>query len=373
MNLQGFARIEEREIPEIGGRGVLYRHTRSGLRVLHLDCADENKVFMIGFTTPPEDDTGVAHILEHSVLGGSEKYPVKEPFAELIKGSLNTFLNAFTAGDCTMYPCASCNEQDFLNLTEVYLDAVFHPAIHHTDEIFMQEGWHYELDDNGVLSINGVVYNEMKGAMSAPVQIGWKEINRALHDNCYGRNSGGDPAAIPALTNERFTAFHRRYYSPSNALVTLYGNMELSRVLGLIERAVPKDADPDAGAVRLAPSAPLAAPAVEEKTYPVNEDAALAGKAYLFAGYAFMLPGDARRAMEVLTDALFNVEAAPVRRALLQSGLCGSVSAYLDTTLVRPTLYITCGNADAGNLPQLQTLLTDTLAALGRDGVIARC
>ena len=186
---------------------------------------DENKSFCIGFRTPPYDDTGLPHILEHSVLCGSRKFPVKEPFVELVKGSLNTFLNAMTFPDKTMYPIASCNDKDFHNLMDVYLDAVFYPSMHNEREILMQEGWHYEIDENDELAYRGVVYNEMKGALSSPESILDQKIMTSLFpDTTYGYESGGEPDAIPNLTQEDFLAFHRAYYHPSNSYIFLYGN-----------------------------------------------------------------------------------------------------------------------------------------------------
>ena len=215
--------IRQQWIEDIHSEGFLLRHRKSGARVLLLKNDDDNKVFNIAFRTPPADSTGVAHILEHSVLCGSRKFPLKDPFVELVKGSLNTFLNAMTYPDKTMYPVASCNDQDFQNLMNVYLDAVFYPNIYTKEEIFRQEGWSYQLESvDSPLKYNGVVYNEMKGAFSSADEILDREIFNALFpDTPYGVESGGDPRCIPDLTYEDFLAFHSRYYHPSNSYIYL--------------------------------------------------------------------------------------------------------------------------------------------------------
>ena len=229
--------MEEREIAELDSMGILLRHKKSGARVVLVLNEDDNKVFSIGFRTPPEDSTGVAHIVEHTVLCGSERYPAKDSFIELVKGSLNTFLNAMTYPDKTVYPVASCNQQDFKNLMGVYLDAVFFPAIYQHKEIFQQEGWHIEESEDGSLSYNGVVYNEMKGALSSPDDLIYDLISRALFpDNTYSQESGGDPAVIPELTYEAFLDFHRRYYHPSNSYIYLYGDLDAAERLEWMDR-----------------------------------------------------------------------------------------------------------------------------------------
>ena len=226
-------------IDEIKSQAALLRHRKTGARIAVLANDDENKTFNIGFRTPPKDSTGVAHIMEHSVLCGSEKFPAKDPFVELAKGSLNTFLNAMTYPDKTVYPIASCNDTDFQNLMHVYLDAVFHPNIYIHDEIFRQEGWHYELTDKDApLIYNGVVYNEMKGAFSAPEQILYRKITDTLFpDTIYSVESGGDPDVIPQLTYAQFLDFHRKYYHPSNSYIYLYGNMDVAEQLDFIDEA----------------------------------------------------------------------------------------------------------------------------------------
>jgi presequence protease len=232
---KSFTLIKEQQIPEINSLVQLYEHKRTGARLLSVINDDENKVFSINFRTTPKDSTGVAHILEHSVLGGSEKYPVKEPFVELLKGSLATFVNAFTFPDKTCYPVASQNEKDFYNLIDVYMDAVLHPRI--SEQTLMQEGWHYEIaDPSEPLTYKGVVFNEMKGAYSSPEIMLAKVIIESLFPkHIYGVDSGGDPANIPDLTYENFRAFWESYYHPSNAFIFFYGNDDPEARLKLME------------------------------------------------------------------------------------------------------------------------------------------
>ena len=226
VKMSAYEIVEKRTISDLNSEGYILKHKKTGARITLLLNDDENKVFYIGFRTPPKDSTGVAHILEHSVLCGSKNYPVKDPFVELVKGSLNTFLNAMTYPDKTVYPVASCNDKDFKNLVNVYMDAVFYPNIYKEEKIFRQEGWHYELEDDR-LTINGVVYNEMKGAFSSPDDVVEREIMNSLYpDTTYGLESGGDPQVIPELTYEEFLAFHAKYYHPSNSYIYLYGNMD---------------------------------------------------------------------------------------------------------------------------------------------------
>ncbi|MCB0149029.1 MAG: insulinase family protein, partial [Caldilineaceae bacterium] len=224
VSTYGFDLVRDEQIDELKTRSRLYRHVKTGAEVLSLENDDENKVFGISFRTPPADSTGIAHILEHAVLGGSQKYPLKEPFVQLLKGSLHTFLNAFTSPDKTTYPVASTNLQDFYNLVEVYLDAVFHPLI--TPHHLGQEGWHYELEaPDAPLTYRGVVFNEMKGVYSSPDSILGRAASQGLFpDNAYGLDSGGDPTVIPQLTYEQFVAFHKAYYNPSNAQIFFYGD-----------------------------------------------------------------------------------------------------------------------------------------------------
>ena len=235
--IHGFEILEHNFVEELQADAYLLTHLKSGARLFYLAAADDNKVFSISFRTPPADDTGVAHILEHSSLCGSRKYHLKEPFVDLVKGSLNTFLNAMTYPDKTMYPVASRNAKDFRNLMDVYLDAVFYPLIYENKYTLRQEGWHYNLDSvDGELSYNGVVYNEMKGVYSAPDAYLEHEAMKALFpDNAYRFESGGYPEAIPELTEEKFLEFHKKYYSPENSFIYLYGDMDIDSTLAYLD------------------------------------------------------------------------------------------------------------------------------------------
>ena len=241
MNISGltsYELIEEKNLTDLKTKGYFLRHKKTDARVVLMENDDDNKVFCVGFRTPPEDDTGLPHILEHSVLCGSKNFPLKDPFVELIKGSLNTFLNAMTYPDKTVYPVASCNDKDFQNLMHIYMDAVFYPNIYQHEEIFRQEGWSYHLESaEDVLTYNGVVYNEMKGAFSSPEGVLDRiVINSLFPDTCYGNESGGDPDHIPELTYEQFLDFHRKYYHPSNSYIYLYGDMDFVEKLDWLDK-----------------------------------------------------------------------------------------------------------------------------------------
>ena len=234
--------LEQRFLPDIHSDSLVLTHRKTGARIALLPNEDTNKVFYIGFRTPPTDSTGVAHIIEHTVLCGSDHYPVKDPFVELAKGSLNTFLNAMTYPDKTVYPVASVNDKDFRNLMHVYLDAVFYPLIYRNESIFRQEGWHYELSEKEEggqeLTLNGVVYNEMKGAFSSPDDVLMRKIYESLlPDTPYSVESGGDPDVIPQLTYEDYLDFHRRYYHPGNSYIYLYGNADMNERLAFLDEA----------------------------------------------------------------------------------------------------------------------------------------
>lgn len=363
----GFQLISSSELKEINGYANLYKHVKSGLTMLHLDCADTNKAFAMSFCTPPANSTGVPHILEHSVLAGSDKYPVREPFVELMKGSLNTFLNAFTASDWTMYPVASQNMQDFLNLTDVYMDAVLNPLIHSVPEIFRQEGWHYEINDDK-LSINGVVYNEMKGAMSSPDSVVLQQLETTLFDNCYGVNSGGDPAEIPELSYEAFCAFHRKLYHPSNALMFLYGDMELDKVLAMADGYL--SGYEVATREKVLSATKLASPKSVTGTYPINAGEDPTGKAFYCRGYV-MENRDEKElaAMRIIVDALFNAEAAPVKRAIMQSGLCGNMGASFSNEIKHPLVHIMLSDVKAESFDELTHIVDSTIAGIAENGL----
>lgn len=365
--MHGFRLVSSSPLKEIKGTADIYKHDKSGLTMVHLNCADTNKAFSMSFCTPPENSTGVPHILEHSVLAGSDKYPVREPFVELMKGSLNTFLNAFTASDWTMYPVASQNMQDYLNLVDVYMDAVLNPLIHSVPEIFWQEGWHYEIND-GKLSVNGVVYNEMKGALSSPDRVIMQETNTALFDNTYGVNSGGDPAVMPELSYEAFCNFHKKLYHPSNALMCLYGDVDLDKVLALADSYLDKYTP--STSEHVGDAAKLTAPKVVTKPYPINAGDDPEGKAFYMRGWVI----DHRcmreiSAMEIIADALFNAEAAPVKRALMQSGLCGNAEAYSSAEIKYPTYYLTLSDVKADGFDKLTEIIDSAIKDIDQKGL----
>ncbi|HDZ23951.1 MAG TPA: peptidase M16, partial [Desulfobacteraceae bacterium] len=276
--IHGFRLIKEQEIAELNILARLFTHEKTCAELLSLSNDDENKVFGITFKTPPSDSTGAAHILEHSVLCGSRKYPVKEPFVELLKGSLQTFLNAFTYPDKTCYPVASQNVKDFYNLIDVYLDAVFYPRL--TPHIFEQEGWHYELQNpNDPLSYKGVVFNEMKGAYSNPDSIAGEFAYRSLFpDNEYKYDSGGEPSAIPDLSYEEFVEFHKKYYHPSNCKIFLYGNISTERHLDFLEKNFLSEFAMQKNNITIKNQKRWSKPINLEKTYPVKETAGGAAK-----------------------------------------------------------------------------------------------
>ena len=371
--LNGFRLKNASEVEEIGAKTYEFEHVKTSARLFYVDTADDNKVFYIGFRTPPKDDTGVAHIVEHSVLCGSKKYPLKEPFVELVKGSLNTFLNAMTYPDKTVYPVASRNAKDFRNLQDVYLDAVFNPAMLTTPEILMQEGWHYEIADaDAPLTYSGVVYNEMKGALSSPDDIlGSKLQHETFPDNCYGYQSGGDPEAIPSLTQEDFAAFHQKFYHPSNSFIYLYGDVDIAEQLAYLDREYLSKFD------RIeVDSAIDFHPAFDEmkrvaEVYPIGEDESAAEKSFLSLNLVVGDTLDTRTnlALEVLTHALFSSPAAPVRKALIDSGLGKDVDAGLEDDLRQPTFTITMTGSEIDRVEKFYKLLTDELQKLVDGGI----
>ena len=275
--LEAYTMVEEREIPELNSIGYILEHGKTKAKIFLMSAEDENKVFFAGFRTPPMDSTGVPHIIEHTVLCGSEKFPVKDPFVELVKGSLNTFLNAMTYPDKTVYPIASCNDTDFQNLMDVYMDAVLNPNIGKEKKIFMQEGWHYELEEpDGELTYNGVVYNEMKGAFSSPESVLDRQIKAVMFpDTCYGYESGGDPEAITDLTYEDYLAFYKKYYHPSNSYIYLYGDMDFAEKLTWLDQEYLSKYDYLEVDSEIQVQKPFEAPVEKEIFYSVSETESL--------------------------------------------------------------------------------------------------
>lgn len=394
----GFAVERCETVPELDSDAYVLRHTVSGARLLYLACDDENKAFAIGFKTPPADSTGVFHILEHSVLCGSAKFPVKEPFVDLIKSSMQTFLNAMTYPDKTIYPVATTNEQDLHNLMDVYLDAVFNPAIYTKPTIFEQEGWHYELDlpegaegesdgssaslREGTLRYNGVVFNEMKGALSDPMSVLDDAVNAALYpDTAYAHESGGDPRAIPALTYEQFLDTHARHYNPSNSYITLYGDLDVDRALAFLDErylsqssaasrrmdaAVAAGEDPSA----LAPN-PLDVQAPVTCEYKRVEMATTPENALVGLGLVLGSALDRKRtiAADILFEALLGSNEAPVKKTILAAGLGGNVVSYTAAESLQPYELIMLQNAQPGVARELRRVFQDACRDLCEHGV----
>lgn len=334
---------------------------------------DDNKVFYIGFRTPPKDSTGVAHIIEHTVLCGSDKFPVKDPFIELAKGSLNTFLNAMTYPDKTVYPVASCNDKDFQNLMDVYLDAVFHPNIYHEEKIFRQEGWHYELESaEDDLTINGVVYNEMKGAFSSPDDVLYREIMNSLYpDTSYGVESGGDPDVIPELTYEEFLAFHQKYYHPSNSYIYLYGNMDMAEKLQYIDEAYLSAYEALAVDSEPAVEVPFTQTAMVEKSYPIMESESEAANTYLSYNVSLGENLDRKDSIgfQALVSAVVSAPGAPVKQALLDAGIGTDISCIFEVDVRQPFFSIVAKNAEASQKEEFIRIIEETLHGLVVSGV----
>jgi hypothetical protein len=370
----GFERIRSQEIPELNTRAELFRHTRTGAQLLSLINDDENKVFGVTFRTPPPDSTGVAHILEHSVLCGSRKYPVKEPFVELLKGSLKTFLNAMTYPDKTCYPVASQNAQDFYNLIDVYLDAVFHPRI--TPAIFQQEGWHFDVERvDGPMVFKGVVYNEMKGAYSSPDSLLAEYSQQSLFpDTPYGLDSGGHPRRIPDLTYEQFREFHRRYYHPSNARLYFYGDddpdtrLEIAEgYLGDFDRLEIDSSVPLQG--------PFPVPHLQTEPFDPGEDEQAASKGMVTVNWVLAGEPEPEDALAcfVLNYILLGMPGSPLRKALIDSGL-GEAPAGGGLENELRQMYFSTGlkGVKTGDMERVEPLVLDTLERLSRDGIDPR-
>ena len=370
----GFAVRRAEYVEEINADAYLMEHEKSGARLLYLASDDDNKVFSISFRTPPADDTGVAHILEHSSLCGSRKYHLKEPFVELVKGSMNTFLNAMTYPDKTMYPVASRNDKDFKNLMDVYLDAVFYPLIYENQYTLLQEGWHYEIAaKDGELSYNGVVYNEMKGVYSSADAIAENEVMRALFpDTPYRFESGGYPAAIPGLTQEAFENFHRTYYSPENAFIYLYGDMDIEKTLAYLDGEY-LSAFSKTGCVNS--EIPMQQPFAKTKEvkafYPAGADEDLNGKTYHELD---IVCGDARDAktslaLRLLETVLLEGNSAPLRLALLESGICKDAYGQYTGSLHQPVFAVKVSGSEEDKRDEFISIVYRTLQKLTIEGI----
>lgn len=365
--------LNEHRVEDVQSDGFILRHKKSGARIAILSNNDDNKVFYIGFRTPPEDETGVPHIIEHTTLCGSKKFPVKDPFIELAKGSLNTFLNAMTYPDKTVYPVASCNDQDFKNLMDVYLDAVFNPNITKYEEIFKQEGWHYELtgkDDE--LKINGVVYNEMKGAYSSPDEVLSSQIYRSLFpDNTYSKDSGGNPEYIPKLTYEAYLDFYHKYYHPSNSYIYLYGDMDVVERLEWLDKEYLSLYD-----YKKVNSEINKQPAFDEiknveAQYSITMDDSQENKTYLSYN---RVVGDSLdemlyQAFDVLDYALVSSPGAPVKQALIDAGIGDDVYGSYDAGILQPVFSFVAKNANASQADEFESIIENTLKEVVKTGI----
>lgn len=362
---------EKKKIDELNGYGYVLSHKKTGARILLVENDDINKVFSIGFRTPPTDDTGVAHILEHSVLCGSEKFPSKDPFIELAKGSLNTFLNAMTYSDKTVYPIASCNDQDYHNLMHVYLDAVFYPNIYKTDEILKQEGWHYEIESpEDALKFNGVVYNEMKGVYSSPDDVLERKIQEALlKDTPYAFESGGDPDAIPELTREKFLEFHSKYYHPSNSYIYLYGNVDFKKELEFIDAEYLSHFDKKEIDSEVARQTPYTSPITVTDTYSVSEEEEEGAYMSYNVVAGDSCDNELGLAMQILDYVLFTMPGAPVRQRLIDAGLGKDVDSYYDGGIQQPIFSITVKNARKGTEERFKETVEGALKEQAEKGI----
>ena len=370
QKLHGFTVDRVRAVAELNANLVEMSHDKTGAQLVWVDNGEKNKLFSIAFKTLPEDSTGVFHILEHSVLCGSDKFPVKEPFVELLKSSMNTFLNAMTFPDKTMYPVSSRNDQDFMNLTEVYLDAVFAPAIRHNKNIFYQEGWHVEMDGpDATPTYKGVVFNEMKGAMSSVDEVIMEGMLAATYpDTCYGFNSGGDPRVIPELTYEQYMSMYNRYYHPSNSRIWLDGAVPLDRVLTMIDEYLSRFERSDEKHV-IAHQVPAAC----EKTqyYEVSAADGTDNKAMLTLGKIIGSWQDVTRsyAADILADVLTGSNEAPLKRAVMSAGLCQDMKMEADNSIAQPGMWLTVKNIDPANAPAIRELIRKTCVELCEKGI----
>jgi hypothetical protein len=365
--------LQEEEIPELKAVGTIYRHRKTKARVVVISNEDTNKVFTIGFRTPPQDDTGVPHIMEHSVLCGSAKYPAKDPFVELAKGSLNTFLNAMTYSDKTVYPIASYNDKDFQNLMDVYLDAVFHPNIYIHEEILKQEGWHYELDSkDGELTYNGVVYNEMKGVYSDPDQQLARLIQMSLlPGTTYAYESGGEPGAIPKLTYKQFLDFHKKYYHPSNSYIYLYGDMNVKEKLDYIDREYLSKYDYQKVDSQIRMAIDYAGPKTVTYSYSLAESEELQDNTFLSYNVIIgtSLDPELYMAMQLLQSVLLDVPGAPLKEALIHAGIGKDIESSYDSSIQQPVFSIIARNANAEDMNRFIETIDKTLKDICEHGI----
>lgn len=365
--------IQQKELRDLQSEGYLLRHKKSGARVLLMENDDENKVFSIGFRTPPEDSTGLPHILEHSVLCGSKNFPVKDPFVELVKGSLNTFLNAMTYPDKTVYPVASCNDTDFQNLMHIYMDAVLYPNIYEHDEIFRQEGWSYNLEsEDDALTYNGVVYNEMKGAFSSPEGVLDRVIvNSLFPDTSYAFESGGNPEVIPELTYEQFLEFHSKYYHPSNSYIYLYGDMDMAEKLEWLDREYLSKFDALEIDSVIKKQEAFGQVKEIEKEYSISSSEDEKNNTFLSYNKVIgtSLDRELNLAFQVLDYALLSAPGAPLKKKLVDAGIGKDIMGSYDNGIYQPIFSVIAKNADLEQKQDFVTLIEDTLSELVNNGI----
>lgn len=372
-DLQAYEVQKEEDLKGIKAKGYLLRHRKSGARVVYIENDDNNKVFSIGFRTPPSDSTGVPHIMEHSVLCGSRNFPAKDPFVELVKGSLNTFLNAMTYPDKTVYPVASCNDQDFQNLMHVYMDAVFYPNIYEHEEIFRQEGWSYQLDSaEDKLKYNGVVYNEMKGAFSSPEGVLDRVIlNTLFPDTSYANESGGDPEVIPELTYEQFLDFHRKYYHPSNSYIYLYGDIDIEEKLHWLDQEYLGKYDREPVDSRIRFQEPFAE--MQEKVIPYSIASEESEEDNTYLSYnkvvGTSLDKELYLAFQILDYALLSAPGAPLKKALTDAGIGKDIMGSYDNGIYQPIFSVIAKNANEEQKEEFIQVIEDVLRASVKNGI----
>ncbi len=372
-DLKAYELVKEEELVGIQAKGYLLRHKKSKARILLIEKDDNNKVFSISFRTPPGNSTGVPHIMEHSVLCGSKNFPAKDPFVELVKGSLNTFLNAVTYPDKTIYPVASCNDKDFQNLMHVYMDAVFYPNIYEHEEIFRQEGWSYKLNSpEDKLEYNGVVYNEMKGAFSSPEGVLDRVIlNTLFPDTSYANESGGDPEFITDLTYEQFLDFHRRYYHPSNSYIYLYGDMDMEEKLTWLDEEYLSHFDAKEIDSRIRYQEPFTE--MREKTIPYSIASEESEEDNTFLSYNKVIGTSVDRelylAFEILDYALLSAPGAPLKKALTDAGIGKDIMGDFDNGIYQPIFSVIAKNANEDQKQAFVDLIEQVLTELADKGI----
>ncbi len=365
--------INQKTVAEIHSEVFIFEHIKTGAKLMYVKNDDSNKVFSISFKTPPEDHTGCPHILEHSVLNGSKNFPGKNTYTELCKGSVNTFLNAFTSATMTMYPFASMNEQDFYNLMHVYLDAVFYPNIYTNPDILKQEGWHYELfDAKDEITYKGVVYNEMKGAFSSPESVLMRKILHAqFPDTPYHYESGGDPQYIPELTWEKFKAFHKSYYHPSNSWIYLYGELDLEKALTFIDEKYLKDFEKEIPKSNIPFQTPFAQPKHLVDNYSIGADEDPAGKNFLSLSFTCgsILDVETTTALDTLKQILMDSAASPLKQAIQDSGMCADSYASFNEGILQPSFTIICKHVKDEDIEALTKLIFAELKSIADTGI----